>query len=192
MLATVKSGEAAARRDYRLQLVTERLTGEPAEDGFQSKDMERGVLLEADAFAAFESVTGELARRVGFLAHTEHMMGTSPDGIIGDYDGVLELKVPRSANHLRYLRAGVLPAEHVPQILHHLYITGARYASFVSFDPRFPPEMQVFHVRVERDETAIKAYEQKALAFLAEVDQEVAALRTVTNLSAVLTAAGAA
>ena len=46
MLAVIKSGEAAARRDLRVQLAVERLTGQSADDVFVNADMERGVELE--------------------------------------------------------------------------------------------------------------------------------------------------
>jgi len=75
VLATIKSGEAAARRDYRMQLVTERLTGQPQDDGggFVNAAMQRGVELEPKARLAYESITGNVAGQTGFLAHTEHM-----------------------------------------------------------------------------------------------------------------------
>jgi hypothetical protein len=43
--------------------------------------------MEADAFAAYEAATGNLARRVGFLAHPELMAGCSPDGEVGNFTG---------------------------------------------------------------------------------------------------------
>ena len=186
IVATIKSGEAAARRDYRTQLVCELLTGQPQEDGYTSVDMQRGLDLEAEAFAAYEMQTGRMASRVGFLRHTEWRAGASPDGVIGDFDGLIELKVPKSATHLKYLRAGVVPADYMPQLTHQLWISGAPYVDFVSYDPRWPAKFQVFIARLHRDEAAIAEYERKALAFLAEVEREVAAVQTMTNLNAVL------
>lgn len=186
MLATIKTGEAAARRDLRVQLVTERLTGEPQDDVFINADMERGMALEADAFAAYEALTGQVATRCGFVAHNEIAVGCSPDGVLDDFRGIVELKCPRSANHVRYLRAGVLPAEHVAQITHALWVTGADYCDFLSFDPRFPTELQTFYVRVTRQAVDIDGYAVKALTFLAEVEAELQAVRTMSNPSAVL------
>lgn len=188
MLATIKSGEAAARRDLRTQLVCERLTGQLQEDTYINAVMQRGIDCEPQAFAAYEAQTGTLVERSGFLSHTEHMAGCSLDGHIGAFTGILELKCPKSTTHLRYLRGGVVPSEHLPQIAHNLWITGAQWADFVSFDDRFPPELQLFIVRVTRLESAIAAYEQKALAFLAEVDTEAAALMTISNVPRVLEA----
>jgi hypothetical protein len=188
MLATVKSGEAAARRDLRMQLTLERITGEPQDDCYVNADMQRGMDLEADAFAAYEAVTGNVADRCGFLAHTELMTGCSPDGVLDDFAGLVELKVPRSATHMGYLKAGGIPPEHRAQLIHALWVTGAQYIDFLSFDPRFPAPMQTFYVRVARDEAELAEYEKKALAFLSEVDRDVQAMWTMSNLTGTLRA----
>jgi hypothetical protein len=176
MLATIKSGEAAARRDLRTRLVVERLTGAPQEDGFQNEAMKRGAELEPDALAAYEALTGNLASSVGFLAHTELMAGGSPDGVIGDFEGLVELKCPKSATHFSYLRGdGKAPSEHLPQLTHLLWLTGCAWIDFLSFDPRFPKAMRTFYVRVARDEKVMAEYDVKVRAFLDEVDREVSA-----------------
>ena len=189
MLATIKSGEAAARRDLRMQLVCERLTQTVQEDGFVSAAMQRGIDCEPLAFAAYEADTGQVVQRSGFCAHNTLAIGCSLDGHIEDFEGILECKCPKSATHLRYLKGGVVPAEYLPQITHNLWVTGAQWCDFVSFDDRFPPPLQFFRVRVEWDEKAIDEYAAKAAVFLAEVQTECEAVRTMTNLKAVLTEA---
>jgi hypothetical protein len=184
MLAAIKSGEAAARRDLRVQLVVERLTGEPQDGDFVNADMQRGLELEADAFAAYEAVTGQMAARCGFLAHDELLIGCSPDGVLDNFGGLLELKVPRSATHLAYLRSGSVPPEHRAQLVHALWVTGAAYIDFLSFDPRFPSHLQTFYVRLDRDEKEIAEYAAKALAFLAEVDRDLQVVTTLADASA--------
>lgn len=179
MLAAIKSGEAAARRDYRIQLVCERLTGTPQDDVFVSDDMRRGTELEPAAFAAYEALTGRWVERVGFLAHTAHMAGGSPDGVIADYEGLIEIKAPRPANHVRYLRAGGLPKEHEAQCLHLLWLTGAAWIDFVSYCPALPAHLQLHVVRKTADAWEITDYDAKVRAFLAEVEDEVRALATI-------------
>jgi YqaJ-like recombinase protein len=186
MLATIKSGEAAARRDLRTQLVCERLTGQVQEDPFVNAAMQRGIDCEPLAFAAYEAQTGTLVERSGFLAHDSYMAGCSLDGHVDGFTGLIELKCPKSTTHLRYLRGGVVPLDYLPQILHNLWITDAQWADFVSFDDRFPPELQLFIVRVTRDEKVIFEYERKALAFLSEVDLEAQAVASITNVGSVL------
>jgi len=180
MLATIKSGEAAARRDLRTQLVVERLTGRSDEAGYVNAAMQRGIDCEPAAFAAYETLTGRVAQRVGFCRHETVLAGCSPDGLVG-YDTVLELKCPKSSTHLRYLEEGRVPLEYVPQLTHALWVTGLEHADFLSFDDRFPSHMQTFLVRVGRSDLDIEGYAAKALAFLAEVDTDVEQWKGHTN-----------
>jgi putative phage-type endonuclease len=175
---TKTKGESAYRRDYRTQLVCERLTGQPQEDGFVNDAMQRGIDLEPKAFAAYEALTGNVAQRTGFLAHTTHMAGCSLDGHIDNFAGILEIKCPKSATHLAYLRGKqVVPEDHITQVMHNLWVTGAEWCDFLSFDDRFPADLQTFLVRVKRDDLDLAGYEAKALAFLADVDNDVNELK---------------
>lgn len=176
MLATIKSGEAAARRDLRVRLVVERLTGQPQEDGYTNAAMQRGIDKEPDALAAYEALTGLMAWPVGFLGHDDMMAGCSPDGLVDEGNGVLELKCPKSATHLSYLKADRIPALYMPQLTHNLWITGAVWCDFVSFDDRFPAELQIVRHRLLAADVDLQAYELAVLLFLNEVDAEVAQL----------------
>jgi predicted phage-related endonuclease len=177
MLAKIKTGEAAARRDYRLQLTAERLTGMPQENDFINAAMQWGIDQEPFAFAAYESVTGEMVRRTGFICADELMVGCSLDGDISDFEGIIELKCPKTATHLTYLRAGSMPSQYVPQVTHNLWVTGAKWCDFASFDPRLPKQLQLFKVRVQAKDVDLEAYDSAATAFLAEVELETAALK---------------
>ena len=173
MLAVTKKGEEAARRrDLRLQLVLERITGAPQEAGFVSADMQRGTELESEAFSQYEALTGNLVRRVGFLAHTDLLTGTSPDGVVGAYEGLVELKCPKSTTHLAYLRSGQVADDYVKQCQHALWITGAAWCDFVSYDPRFPDNLRLRMTRITMTDADRKAYELLVRMFLGEVDRE--------------------
>lgn len=173
VFAKIQTGEAAARRDLRLLLVCERLTGEPQDDGYVSKEMQRGIDKEPEALGMYEAETGLVVRRTGFLAHNSLPVGCSLDGDIENFSGIVEVKVPKSATHLKWLRAGKVPFEHLHQCLHGLWVSGASWCDFVSYDDRFPPHLQFFRVRMQRDESEIKAYIHGAMKFLAEVAVEV-------------------
>jgi len=188
MLATIKTGEAAARRDLRLRLICERLTGRVQDDGYTSPAMQWGIDQEPAARVAYEVMTGDLVREVGFCAHPTLQAGCSPDGYVGDYARLVSFKCPKSATHLRYLRAGVMPVEYVPQMLAELWITGAPAYDFVSYDPRFPEPLQLFSVAVARNDAAIAEFHAKAIAFLEEVDRELEAVQTMTDLAGQLAA----
>lgn len=171
MLATLKTkGEAAARRDLRLRLVCERLTGASSDSDFVSKDMQRGIDLEPAARAAYEAATGSIVKPVGFVAHDELLAGCSPDGLVRG--GIVEIKCPKQATHLGYVRGGRLPVDYVPQVTHNLWMTGAGFCDFVSYDDRFPPALQFLRVRVPREAVDVAAYELAARLFLTEVERE--------------------
>lgn len=169
--------EAAGRRNLRIQLVLERLTGKPQEKQFISQAMERGAQLEADAVAAYEAETAVFIEPVGFIAHDDLMAGTSPDGLIGD-DGGVEVKCPEAAAHLDYLRGG-LPNDYYLQCVHGLWLTGRAWWDFVSFNPEFPPELRLKRTRVTATDTERAAHEVNVRAFLAEVDRETEAVRSL-------------
>lgn len=179
-----RGGEPADRRDYRLQLCCERITGVPQEEGFVSQDMKRGAAREDDARRAYEALTGRLVRSVGFVSHDSLLVGCSPDGVIGDFRTLLEVKAPKAATHLEYVRGGVLPADYTGQVVQSLWLTGADACDFVSFHPSFPEPLQLFLVRVKRNDADIKAFELLARGFLAEVDREVAELTALAEAAA--------
>lgn len=187
LLATVKSGgEPAARRDLRLRLAVERLTGRPIENGFVSRDMLRGIDLEPLALGTYEALTGNIVTPVGFVAHPTLAAGCSPDGLVlGDRegDGIVEIKCPKSTTHFAYMRANVLPSEYRGQVLHNMWITGAAFCDFVSFDDRFPFPLQIWRIRVERNQTEIDAYELWVRSFLTLVDREVESLRAAGSVA---------
>lgn len=187
MLAKIKSGEAAARRDLKMQLLAERLSGCPQESTFTNAAMEWGIQHEADAVAAYEAETGRMIEPIGFCEHDTMLAGTSPDGFVGD-DGILSIKCPKTATHLSYWRARMEPAEHWAQNTHELWLTGRAWVDFVSYDPRLPAGLQLFVLRVTRTKAELEAYEREVLVFLGEVNVEVAAIQTLINLPARLEA----
>lgn len=164
--------EAAARRNMRLQLVLERLTGKCQEKTWQSDAMRQGIDREADAVGAYEALTGQLLAGSGFLRHDDLMIGCSLDGHVGDYQRLVEIKCPLPATHLQYWRTSTVPEEYQRQIVHQLWITGAEFCDFFSFCPDFPEAMQSKLVTIWRDETAVTAHELQVRLFLGEVDKE--------------------
>lgn len=171
MLATLKSGEAISRRELRRQLVRERQTGQVGEDRLETPAMQAGRAREPLAREWYEALTGAFVTQTGFLAHRTLQAGVSLDGHVGDYLGLLELKCPTATTHADYLAAGdQIPGAHRKQIIHALWITGARWCDWMSFSPEFPPDLRAVVVRVDRDEREIASYALAATLFLREVD----------------------
>ncbi len=175
MLATIRTGEAAARRDLRARLVAERLTGRAQEEGYTSDAMQHGIDTEAAARRFYEVVRGVLVEDVGFLAHDELAAGCSPDGLADD--GLLELKCPKTATHITYLREPqTLVSAYRAQLTHALWVSGAPWIDIASFDNRLPTPLQFVVVRVDRAAVDLVGHDRAVRAFLDEVDRDVAAL----------------
>lgn len=165
------SGEkTAGYRNYLAQLAVERIGGKSLEDTYVSRDMEWGIATEPFARMAYEGLTGELVPEAGFAYLPTIMAGCSVDGFVGD-DGILEIKCPKTATHIAYLLGGVFPTEYAPQVMHNLWVTGKRFADFVSFDPRVPQPLQLFVLRVTTHELTsfIRDYEGRVMRFLFDV-----------------------
>lgn len=175
VLATIKTGEAAARANYRVELVAERLTGLRSQ-GFTSQAMQWGVDNERAAVAAYELETGRIVSDVGFIVHPEITdSGASPDGLVGD-DGLIEIKCPETKTHVHTLLHKKVPSQYIPQIQWQMACTGRAWVDFVSFDPRMPDYLMLEIVRVERDQTLIDQYATEIRKFLNEVYETVAKL----------------
>jgi len=161
--------EAAPRYNYRMELVVERLTGEPSER-YVSKYMEWGTEHEPAARMAYEARTGAMVMQPGFRHHpTVKMCGGSVDGLVGD-DGIMEIKCPSTFTHIETLLHGV-DAEHIPQVQGYLWITNRQWCDFVSFDPRVPAGLQLYVQRITRDNDYVAELAGNVLQFLSEVDE---------------------
>lgn len=170
VIAKIKSGEAAARRDYRAQLVAEILTGKPQEDGFINAEMQWGLDQEPLARSAYEMAKDVLVDQIGFVVHPSiERAGASPDGLAGKIG--LEIKCPKTATHLQYLLDGTVPTKYQPQILWQMACMETEGCDFVSFDPRLPEHLRLFIVRFPRDEKRIVEITAEVIVFLNEVDE---------------------
>jgi putative phage-type endonuclease len=177
VMATIKTGEAASRRNYRTDLVVEQLTGKPLES-FQTAAMKQGTEREPLARLAFEEEKGLVVREVGFIPHPTLLAGASPDGLIHDGEG-LEIKCPERSAHLTYLQQPAEPPEYRWQIQGQMWICNLSAVWFVSYNPDFPEHLRLVVRRIERDEKAIQALEAEVTKFMAEVETEAERVRAL-------------
>ena len=167
VLAKIKSGESASRKNYKMELVVQRLTNKVGES-FTNAAMEWGTEQEPFARMAYEAHTGTFVKEEGFVDHpTIEGFGCSPDGIVGE--GLIEIKAPNTANHIETVLENKVPSKYIPQMQCQMAVTGAKWCDFVSFDPRVPEDLQLFVVRVERDQEYIDSMEVEVKQFLSEV-----------------------
>ena len=148
VLAKIKSGESASRRNYKIQLVSERLTGE-RQESYINQAMQDGIDREQFARDRYVQEHGGV-EEVGFVKHPTLEAGASPDGMVGD-DGILEIKCPMGSTHTESLMSQDVPTKYIPQIQFQLLVTGRKWCDFVSYHPMFPKHLQIFVKRIEAD-----------------------------------------
>ena len=205
--ATTKKGDfTAERKNLRAELALARLTGQPKEDGYQSKVMLDGIKREASAIRAYENIHGALVRSCGFVRDNDAPIGCSPDGVIGDFEGLVQAKCPLQATHLATLMAlrnaaampvtdlirahgrlhlGAIAAESLPQIRHELYVPGASWCDYFSYHADFPEKLRAITIRVTREDVDLVRHAHLVKAFLDEVDAEYEQIMEMAGLSVI-------
>jgi putative phage-type endonuclease len=183
VIAKTKTGVSTSRQNYLIQIVTERLTGKKADSGFVSQAMLDGIERESAARELYERTRGVSVTEVGFFDHPViKNSGASPDGAVnaeedGKYAGLIEIKCPIETTHTNTLMSKSVPSKYIPQMQWQLACTGAKWVDFVSYNPNFPMELQLFVARVDRDDTYIGELEAEVIKFLDEVEQTIIKLK---------------
>ena len=182
VIAKTKTGVSTSRQNYLVQLVSERLTGKKG-DSFVNQAMLDGIERESAARAIYMLNRDVSVTEVGFFDHPViKNSGASPDGAVnaeeeGKYAGLIEIKCPIETTHTNTLMSKSVPSKYIPQMQWQLACTGAKWVDFVSYNPNFPEELQLFVARVDRDDTYIGELEAEVIKFLDEVEQTIIKLK---------------
>jgi len=143
---------------YAVERAIEQLFGE-VEEGFTSKDMQRGIDLEPKAFAKFVEVHPNLkVQNCSFFAYGEHA-GASPDGLVDD-DGNLEIKCPKGKKFFRLVAEENIDKVYIAQMQMQMLATGRNKAYFFNY---LELDDKVYHhtIIVERDEAMIDLIKER-------------------------------
>lgn len=163
---------AAARTDYLMELLSERLTGRLEEPKPPTPAMLRGLQLEPEARAAYEDLTGWMVTRAGFYVSTAFdRVGCSVDGRVVENDWLVEIKCPKASKILTYRRSPDVPAEYRYQLAHNLLVTGAEACDLVLYHPDLPEALQVTRWTVTPDMVEMREYQDVLLGFIQELDR---------------------
>ena len=182
VIAKTKTGVSTSRQNYLVQLVSERLTGKKG-DSFVNQAMLDGIERESAARSLYMLNKDVDVTEVGFFDHPViKNSGASPDGAVhaeieGKYAGLIEIKCPIETTHTNTLMSKSVPSKYIPQMQWQMACTGAKWVDFVSYNPNFPVELQLFVSRVDRDDAYIAELEAEVVKFLDEVDQTIIKLK---------------
>lgn len=186
MSDVLAKGTGVTRDKYKMQLISERVTGQ-SEKSFSNEYMEWGTEQEKFALMRYEADTNCIVDAAEFYTHpTIKWLGASPDGLLMDEDGsikgLIEIKCLKTENHLEFFlsESPKIPAKYIVQMQCQMWVTGAEWCDFVSFDSRVTYEhRQIFITRVKRDDKFIKEMEIDVVKFLAEVEETVQKLEKI-------------
>ena len=168
--AVCAKGQGVTRKNYMMELLIARLTGEYPES-YTSPEMQRGIDLETEARYAYENLTGNVVMETGFILHPFIKdSGASPDGLIG-IDGGLEIKCPNTATHLKYLMTDKIDTKYIYQMQWGMACTERQWWDFVSYDNRLPDKLKIYVQRFERDEDIIKFLTEEVEEFIKELNE---------------------
>jgi hypothetical protein len=175
--ATIKKGESAARRNLRVRLVLERLTGKSQESDFQSFDMTRGIELEPEARDAYEAETGTVIESVGCVQHDTLMAACSPGRADRRRLDRNQSAESGDASRLRARRAArrIPDADHAFAVDHRPGVGGFRLLrSRLSAASAAEGDAALCEADID-----FAAYELSVRLFLSEVERELEALSGV-------------
>lgn len=164
-ILTPTGKQSAQARPYAFRLATERLLNRPLESIDHLEWVERGKILEPEAARAYEIITGETTRPVGFITSDDGRMGCSPDRLVVGAQGGLEIKCPAPQTHLAYLIDGLGP-DYRPQVQGQMLVADLEYVDFFSYHPEMPPA----RIRTFRDPDYIAALRASLLDFCKLLD----------------------
>lgn len=166
--AVLAKGEGKTRASYLRKVVAERLTGLPVE-GFKNAHMDRGHEMEPFGRTEYQKLTGNQVEVTGLIVDDELRAGASPDGLVGLVGG-LELKSVLPTTQVETIERGGVPSEHAAQIQGNLWISGREWWDFGSFCLEMPERLQMFVIRVQRDEKYIANLAKEVARFNADAD----------------------
>ncbi len=141
--------------------------GVEIDDNFRSNATDWGNNLERQAIEAYEMEEMiEVHSQQEFQQHPRfEYVGGTPDGLIGEIGG-MDAKCPfNSINHMKNILNNEQLKEYKYQFQAYMWITGRKWWDFISFDPRFPTELQLHVFRVLRDEELISEIELRYIEF---------------------------
>ncbi|NDB61114.1 exonuclease [bacterium] len=184
VIAKTKTGFSTSRQNYLVQLVSERLTGKKG-DSYVNQYMLDGIEREPVAKELYEKLHNVTVTEVGFFDHpTIANSGASPDGAVnaeieGKFAGLIEIKCPIETTHTNTLMSKTVPSKYIPQIQWQMASVGAnvKWVDFISYNPNFPENLQLFVTRVERDDEYIASLEVEVKQFLEEVETTILKLK---------------
>lgn len=150
----------AKRKTYQMELLAEILSGQITEH-YVNEAMQWGIDNEEKAIAEFAKKNPDSKYwKYGFCTNENiPNVGCSPDLVFqktnAQHKQLVEIKCLSTKNHLDGNLFGI-DADYVAQIQFQMLVTDFEFALYLGYDPRLPEKLQLYTVKVDRDEKMIE------------------------------------
>lgn len=160
---------------------------------FSSRATDHGTLWEDTARIRYAEAKGYEVLEVGFVPYAKYpnLAGASPDGMIREANGGLEMKCPftleKHLKHYLYTSQEQLKAEEPAyywQSVMGMLVTDCEFWDFVSFNPYVSASKQLKILRIHRTEEDIKLLESRidlAVEYMKQKFEEIENVITIIS-----------
>lgn len=145
---------------------------------------QRGLDLEPEALRIFEAETGYLMSPNCLVNPRRTFMMSSLDGFDIDGKAGVEIKVPNISDHECAI-AGELPKTYIPQVQHHIEVTGLEKFYYMSYKPEHEKKWVILEIYSDQDyidkliEVERKFYEDHMLTGIPP--QKIESIKTIES-----------
>lgn len=172
-IVTTKGEPSKQVEKYIFELAGERLLGYKPES-YTNSAMQRGIELEPEAKALYSFLRGVNLEDVGLCWKDEKKLaGASPDGLLGNGKGIIEVKCPILTTFVEYMLKDKIITDYFQQVQGQLWVTDREYCDLMAYYPGLEPIIK----RVERDEVFICKLESEIDKFNKKLNEITEKLR---------------
>mgnify|MGYP003680133378 CR=1 FL=1 len=171
--------------EYAEKLALERVTGKRDESAsLSSKYLDRGHELEPDALKLYEFEQLCTVTNGGFNTNGENIngldgnLGDSPDGVVLEDNGSVEVKSVIPKTHWKRLKKGGIDTSYKWQIQGHIWLGNYDYCDFVSYCPEMPDGKRLFVERVLLDVDMITRLNKRIIQFELMIEKNIEILKS--------------
>jgi len=176
-LITSTGAASKQLKDYAIDLANAIYSGVSVDQFAGNAHTDRGTELEPLARSSYELITGYDVQEVGMFTDDHDRYIASPDGVIEDGNGLLEIKNLAGKNHTKvliyYSKYGRIPTDHVAQIQMQLFVSKRKWVDLYYHHPDLP----CLKVTIEPDLAMHRALEMQLAAVISERDRIVNILK---------------
>lgn len=167
----IAPSSTAGRKTYMSDLVAQ-VASPSIPDDINAKPLMWGKEWEPHARDAYEALTFNTVSEIPFIYKDKHMrVGASPDGIVNNINGGLELKSPWSRSvYIQFATQDKIKHEERHQCQFNMWCSDLDVWHVAKFDPRMLNCKKLHMIEVERDNNAMELFDEAIEIFNKEMD----------------------